>query len=61
METQKTRAPRSRERGKGKHNKGTTRIFLAVSCQPQERDRIKAMAKEAGMQISAFVLSKVFN
>lgn len=60
METEvKTRAPRSRERGKGKDNKGTTRVVFQVSCQPEERERIRAMAEEAGTTVSALILRKV--
>lgn len=55
----KARAPRSRERGKGKNNKGTTRVLMQISLQPDEREKIKAMAEEAGTTVSAFILSKV--
>ncbi len=55
----KERAPRSRERGKGKNNKGTTRVLMQISLQPDERERIKAMAEEAGTTVSALILSKV--
>lgn len=55
----KVRAPRSRERGKGKNNKGTTRVLMQISLQPDEREKIKAMAEEAGTTVSAFILSKV--
>lgn len=57
----KVRAPRSRERGKGKNNKGTTRVLMQISLQPDEREKIKAMAKEAGTTVSAFILSKVLS
>lgn len=57
----KARAPRSRERGKGKNNKGTTRVLMQISLQPDEREKIKAMAEEAGTTVSAFILSKVLS
>lgn len=63
METEntesKTRLPRSRERGKGKNNKGTQRVLFQVSCQPAEREKIKQLAQESGKTISAFILEKV--
>lgn len=57
--TEKTRKPRSRERGAGKHNKGTTRVLLQVSMQPEERDEIKALAEKSGKTTSAFIVDKV--
>lgn len=59
MDTEKTRKPRSRERGAGKHNKGTTRVLLQLSMQPGEREEIKALAEQAGKSVSAFVVDKV--
>lgn len=59
MEDEKTRKPRSRERGKGKHNKGTQRVMFQVSCQPEERERIKALAESQGKSVSALVLDAV--
>lgn len=58
MGAEKTRKPRSRERGEGKHNKGTTRVLLQVSMQPDERDEIKARAKVSGMTTSAYIVGK---
>ncbi len=58
-EEAKTRAPRSRERGKGRNNKGTTRVLLQISLQPDERERIKAMAEEENTTVSALILRKV--
>lgn len=52
----KTRAPRLRERGKGKNNKGTTRVVFQVSCQPEERDKIKELALKSGKTTSQFLV-----
>lgn len=52
----KVRAPRSRERGKGKNNKGTTRVLFQVSCQPEEREQIKELAEKAGKTTSKFLV-----
>lgn len=51
------RKPRSRERGKGK--KGTHRVSFSVSCQPDQRDRIKIKAEEMNMTISELVIKSV--
>ena len=56
MQEENERAPRSRERGKGKNNKGTQRIFFSVSCLPQKRDEIKELAEKQNMNVSEFVL-----
>ncbi len=57
MDTEtKTRAPRSRERGKGKNNKGTTRVVFQVSCQPEEREKIKELALKSGKTTSQFLV-----
>ncbi len=56
---QKKRAPRSRERGKGLHNKGTQRGLFQVSCQPEEREKIKKLAEESGKTVSAFIIEKI--
>lgn len=56
-EEKKPRKPRSRERGPGKA--GTHRISFAVSCQPEERDEVRAKAEELGMGISELVLEAV--
>lgn len=55
----KKRAPRSRERGKGLHNKGTQRVLFQVSCQPEEREKIRKLAEENGKTVSAFVIEKI--
>lgn len=60
MEEEKTRKPRSRERGKGKHNKGTQRVLLQLSMQPEEREKLKELAEKSGKTMSRFVLDKVF-
>lgn len=52
----KARAPRSRERGKGKNNKGITRVLFQVSCQPEEREQIKELAEKAGKTTSKFLV-----
>lgn len=60
MEEIKTRKPRSKERGKGKNNKGTQRVQLQLSMQPEERKKLKALAEKSGKSLSRFVLDKVF-
>lgn len=62
MDTEtKTRAPRSRERGKGKNNKGTTRVAFQVSCQPEEREKIKELALKSGKTTSQFLVDLALN
>lgn len=51
------RKPRSKERGPGKA--GTHRVSFNVSCQPDERDAIRKLAKIKGMTISDLVLSLI--
>lgn len=51
------RKPRSRERGKGK--KGTHRLSFSVSCQPDQRDRIKVKAEEMDMTVSELIIKSV--
>ena len=53
----KERKPRSRERGPGKA--GTHRVSFAVSCQPDEREEIRAKAESLGMGISELVIEAV--
>lgn len=55
------RAPRSKERGAGKNNKGTTRVSFSVSCQPEELVVLKQKAKESHKTVSKFLLDLVFN
>ncbi len=59
METEKTRKPRSKERGKGKNNKGTQRVLFQVSCQPEEKQNIELLAQKSGMNKSKFILECV--
>lgn len=56
---EKKRAPRSRERGKGKNNKGTQRVQLQLSMKPEEREKIKELAAESNKSISSFILDKI--
>lgn len=56
----KNRKPRSKERGKGKNNKGTQRVQLQLSMQPEEREKLKVLAEKSGKSLSRFVLDKVF-
>lgn len=37
-------------------NKGTTRVLFQVSCQPEERERIKELAEKAGKTTSKFLV-----
>lgn len=59
MENEKIRKPRSKERGKGKNNKGTQRVLFQVSCQPEEKESIEELAKKSGMNKSKFILECV--
>ncbi len=59
MDETKTRTPRSKERGKGKNNKGTQRVMFQVSCKPEEREQIKKLAAESGKNLSAFILERI--
>lgn len=52
----KQRAPRSRERGKGKNNKGTQRVQFQISCQPEEKEFISNLAQKYKMTKSGFIL-----
>lgn len=54
----KTRKPRSRERGPGK--KGTHRTSFAVSCQPEELERLKKIVAKSGKTTSRFLLDLAF-
>ena len=45
-----------RKKGSGE---GTKRIFLSVSCQPEEAERVKDLAKKSGKTLSAFILDAV--
>lgn len=56
---EKKRVPRSRERGKGKNNKGTQRVQLQLSMKPEEREKIKELAAESNKSISSFILDKI--
>lgn len=55
----KKRRPRSRERGKGKNNKGTSRVSFIVSCREEERQFVFQKAKEYDMSNSKFILECV--
>ena len=55
----KTRKPRSRERGKGKHNKGRQAVTLAISGTAEEIASIKERAKISGKTTSRFIIEKI--
>lgn len=57
--TGKARKPRSRERGKGRYNKGTTRVQVQLSMQPEERDRLRELSEKSGKTLSGFILDNV--
>ena len=40
----------------GKKAAGIRRVTFNVSCQPEERDELRRLAKEAGKTVSAFLL-----
>lgn len=43
----------------GRKPTGTRRVMFQVSCQPEERERIKILAAQAGKTVSAFIIEKV--
>lgn len=47
-------------RKKGSGN-GTKRVFLSISCQPEEAEKVKKLAQESGKTISSYVLDLVLN
>ena len=47
-------------RKKGSGN-GTKRVSFSVSCQPEELERVKALAEAAGKSVSRFLLDLAFN
>ncbi|MCF0124462.1 MAG: hypothetical protein HUJ68_01675 [Clostridia bacterium] len=57
----KQRKPRSRERGKGKNNKGRTAVTLAISGTPEEISEIKEKAKDCGKTTSRYVIESVLH
>lgn len=42
--------------GGGRKATGVKRVFITVSCQPEERDKIIALAEKSGKTISRFLL-----
>lgn len=48
--------PAAGNRGGGRKPTGVRRVSFAVSCQPEERDEIRRLAKEAGKTVSAFLV-----
>jgi len=45
-----------RKKGSGT---GTKRTFLSVSCQPEEAELIKELAKKSGKTLSSFILDAI--
>ena len=41
---------------RGKRHGSLTRVVFSVSCQPEEREAVRRLAKEAGKTVSAFLL-----
>ena len=66
MESEKTEKPKytgygyhggGRKKGSGA---GTRRVSFCVSCQPEELERVKALAAAAGKTVSRFLLDLAF-
>lgn len=47
--------------GGGRKATGIKRVNLQISCQPEQLEKIKQLAKENGKSTSAFVLDCIFN
>ncbi len=47
-----------RKKGSGE---GTKRVSFSVSCQPEELEKVKALAEKAGKSVSRFLLDLAFN
>lgn len=45
--------------GGGRKATGIKRTFLSVSCQPEEAEFVKELAKKSGKTLSAFILDSV--
>ena len=52
----KTNARAAGNRGGGRKPTGLRRVTFNVSCQPEERDELRRLAREAGKTVSAFLL-----
>lgn len=39
---------------------GTKRVSFSVSCQPEELEKVKALAESAGKSVSRFLLDLAF-
>ena len=48
-------SPAPQRRG-GRKPTGLRRVVFSVSCQPEEREAVRRLAKEAGKTVSAFLL-----
>ncbi len=47
--------------GGGRKPTGVKRVSFSVSCQPEELEKVKALAGAAGKSISRFLLDLAFN
>lgn len=45
--------------GGGRKATGIKRTFLSVSCQPEEAELVKELAKKSGKTLSSFILDAV--
>lgn len=46
--------------GGGRKPTGVRRVSFSVSCQPEELERLKSLAAEAGKTVSRFLLDAAF-
>lgn len=46
--------------GGGRKATGVKRVSFCVSCQPEELEKLKALAKESGKTMSKFLLDLAF-
>lgn len=47
--------------GGGRKPTGVKRVSFSVSCQPEELEKVKALAAESGKSVSRFLLDLAFN
>lgn len=47
--------------GGGRKPTGVKRVTFSVSCQPEELEKVKALAAESGKSVSRFLLDLALN
>lgn len=56
MEKEKSKYSGYGYHGGGRKPTGIKRVYITVSCQPQEREQVLALAEKAGKSISRYLL-----